>query len=189
MRHPRVAINFLPALARAGARGARGARAGVSLGGHNGFSGPVIRVDITPGPLRIKAGLQGVVRKVMDLRIANARVADFLLRWVHRNFDSEGRLVGGWTPFKSMPSPRRKLLNRTGRLRSSFRKFSNERDARVNTRNTYARYHNEGTRTIPRRPLVPFVTASFGQAFTQVTPDVMKIYNTHAKKVTGEPLW
>lgn len=148
-------------------------------------------VEIKPDVNRIRAGLLGVVRDVLKLRSANAKVADFLLRWVHRNFATEGGLVGGWAPFKD--GGRRgagaKLLQDTGALKHSFQKFYNDRDARVSTRNRYAEFHNLGTRHLPRRPLLPITTTGFGSASSSVLPEVMAIYNAHAKSITGKRLW
>lgn len=148
-------------------------------------------VEIKPDVNRIVAALKGVVRDTLNLRAANAKVANFLLLWVDRNFATEGGLVGGWAPFKDggRRGARAKLLQDTGKLRSSFQKYYNDKDARVSTRNSYAQFHHLGTRYLPRRPLLPITITAFGTANSQVLSDVMSIYNAHAKSITGRKLW
>lgn len=101
------------------------------------------------------------------------KVATFLDSWVQRNFRTQGKFVGGWTPFvhggrvttKAKASGKSadgvyvntaaKLLMDTGALRLSFLPFATSTNAGVGSDLPYSEIHEKGTKTTPRRRMLP----------------------------------
>lgn len=93
----------------------------------------------------------------------NRRISLQLMSWVDRNFVSGGALqTPTWAPlaestrrdkdrrgYSSLP------LTRTGALRASFRPFYDRDSAGVGSSSRVARFHQDGTKRMPRRRLTP----------------------------------
>lgn len=99
--------------------------------------------------------------------VAMRKVSIMLDQWVQRNFKGEGSLVGGWAPFvhggrvtrarggPAIVDTSAKLLQDTGRLRSSYVPFSSRNNAGIGSDLPYAENHNEGLGPLPARRMVP----------------------------------
>lgn len=96
------------------------------------------------------------------------------LRWVTKNFDSEGASVGGWEGLSEKTKARRrgsvyKILKDTGSLRQSFDLYGIRgikiagRTFEIGSNKIYAATHHYGdsSRGIPKRQILP--TPSVGQ--------------------------
>ncbi len=126
-----------------------------------------VEVIVRPTIQELRRRLEKKRIAVMDLRTPYARAAVLLDQWVQKNFKSEGGKVGGWVPFAKnkdgiplveVREPDRapaKLLQRTGRLRSSFSPFANTKQAGIGSDLPYAETHHKGTGNAPERPLLP----------------------------------
>ena len=96
-----------------------------------------------------------------DTTPANREASIALYGFTIRNFDSEGRLQGGWTPLapRTIEQKRRigkeKMLVRTGALRANFTQFYSTDNAGVGNQLSYSKHHHEGTGRLPRRELLP----------------------------------
>lgn len=118
--------------------------------------------------------------KALKERLASARkglqtdspvmrqVAVFLDQWVQRNFQSSGKNVGGWEPFKYGGRIRysgkgkgkkidtsAKLLMDSGALRLSFLPFIRKGIAGIGSDLPYAEHHDQGTSKLPQRRILP----------------------------------
>jgi phage gpG-like protein len=138
------------------------------------------------------------------MKRVNRQISIWLLRWVLENFKTQGGKVGGWRPFtyggrvvkkdakgaggisiarsKSIEGRRyidtsAKLLQDTGRLRSSFKNFSTHKNAGVLSRLKYAPPHETGTKHLPQRRMLPESTDQ------DVNDHVYKIYDAYIQKV------
>lgn len=111
-----------------------------------------------------------------------ASVSAFLDRWVQKNFRSEGGNVGGWEPFARGGrwvkgrglDTNAKLLQDTGRLRSSFLPFATKNNAGIGSELEYSKNHEEGLNHLPVRRMLP------NQA--EVKDDVKRILERGVKK-------
>lgn len=136
---------------------------------------------------RAQAKLRELRRKVKNPSQANRRVSVWLLRWVHKNFKTEGGEVGGWLPFKLGGRRRKggaidasaKLLQDTGRLRASFIPFYSRTNAGIGSSLPYAEAHDQGLpgRGLPARRLLP------RQDDNEVAKKVVEIYDFYIKEV------
>ena len=108
----------------------------------------------------------------------HGRIAVLLDRWVQTNFRTEGKNVGGWAPFArggrrlkdGSIDTSAKLLQDTGRLRSSFLPFHSKRDAGIGSDLPYAKDHDEGLgKRLPQRRLLPKTN--------EVFKDIKEIYD------------
>jgi phage gpG-like protein len=92
---------------------------------------------------------------------ANRQVSVQLYGWCIKNMRSEGELAGGWEPLapatvrEKQRIGKEKMLVRTGNLRSGFEPFYSRENAGIRNAVPHAVFHHEGTRTIPKRPLLP----------------------------------
>lgn len=120
--------------------------------------------------------------RIANLRVPHKQISIHLLRWVSNNFKTEGGEVGGWEKLKL--GGRRvkgvgfdataKILQDTGRLRSSLNPFFSRRDAGIGSaRVPYAIVHEEGV-GVPKRRMLPEIQ--------DVQEPVIKIYEKHIKK-------
>jgi phage gpG-like protein len=150
-----------------------------------------IEVIVKPTIEQLRKRLAKKRAAVMDLRTPYARAAVLLDQWVQKNFKTEGGKVGGWVPFAKnaagiplveIREPDRapaKLLQRTGRLRSSFNPFANTKQAGIGSDLPYAKTHHEGEGNVPERSLLP----SKGTAHREVmraAREIMADYNRKA---------
>jgi phage gpG-like protein len=102
---------------------------------------------------------------VKDFTRPNREIAIELYRWMLRNYDSGGSLVGGWTPLSPRTAAYKAkrgwstvpLAPRTGRLRMGFSYSSNNERAVAFNPVPYSAYHDKGapSRNLPRRQLLP----------------------------------
>ena len=146
-------------------------------------------IEFRPPLTEVQAAFRKLAAEMLDRSVPNAQVAAFLDGWVQRNFRGEGRLVGGWTPFKRrgryIPGVgldrRAKLLQNTGFLRASFRSTFDKDTVSIGSDVPYARYHEEGTKTLPQRRMLPHEA--------DVIVDVLKIYDRHFDRLARKPLW
>ena len=102
------------------------------------------------------------------------QISIFLDRWVQKNFQSSGGAVGEWEKYKyggrlttkdkangqSLDGHRwingsAKLLMDTGALRLSFLPFASLGNAGIGSDLPYAKFHQEGTKTLPQRRMLP----------------------------------
>lgn len=127
-----------------------------------------------PNYFELKFEVEGVAELHRVLGVAHAKVGNFkvpltkasglIMADVQRNFDTQGGLVGGWTPLSASTIAGRlragygagPILQRTGALRKSFYSFVDEKKALVSSRSPYFAYHqSRAARTkIPRRVML-----------------------------------
>lgn len=149
-----------------------------------------IKVIVKPTLAELRKRLEKKRAAVMDLRTPYARAAVLLDQWVQRNFKSEGGKVGGWTPFAKnkdgipiveVINPGRapaKLLQDTGRLRSSFLPIANKKEAGIGSDLPYAKTHHEGL-GVPERRLLPDHEPAYREVM-RAARDIMADYNNQA---------
>lgn len=140
-----------------------------------------VSVTVSPTIEELKHEVEKRRKTLADFRTPYARAAVYLDQWVQKNFKTEGGKVGGWKPFSevtlrmiAMSDPSRqpaKLLQRTGRLRISFRPFADRDDAGIGTSLSYAKGHHEGLGRLPERKLLPTKDL--------VMHDIRKIFDRH----------
>ena len=148
-------------------------------------------VILKPTAAELRRRLERKRRAVTDLRTPLARAAVLLDQWVQKNFRTEGGKVGGWPPFAKNKAgipivearePERapaKLLQRTGRLRSSFSPFADRKRAGIGSDLPYAEPHHTGAGRLPERRMLP----DKGKARTAVlreAREIMAAYNKEA---------
>jgi len=111
--------------------------------------------------------LRELVRKVKNPMPANREVSIWLMRWLNNNFKSEGGNVSGWLPFKhggrikgGVIDTNAKLLQDTGRLRSSFSPFYSRKIAGIGSDLSYSITHELGYphKNIPARRMLPLAS-------------------------------
>jgi len=111
--------------------------------------------------------LREIIRKVKNPTRANREVSIWLMRWLNNNFKTEGGKVHGWLPFKHGGritaggiDKNAKLLQDTGRLRSSFSPFSSRREAGIGSDLSYSITHELGLprKNIPARRMLPLAS-------------------------------
>jgi phage gpG-like protein len=125
-------------------------------------------VSVTPPLAELRRRHQQALDELKDFRPAYRKIGVFLDQWVQQNFRSEGGILedGPWAPFarggrQVMSSSgayldtNAKLLQDTGRLRSSFDPFVTRRNVGIGSDVPYARTHHEGIGDVPERRLLP----------------------------------
>jgi len=128
-------------------------------------------------------------RRVAQLEQAYHKASIYLDQWVQDNFKTEGSRVGGWAPFKestlramASSDPGRappRLLQKTGRLRLSYKPFFNSKTGGIGSELPYAKFHQLGTsRGLPQRRMVP----EKGDPKGEVTPRIKEIIAEHVNK-------
>lgn len=141
------------------------------------------KLTVQPPLDKVRRDVDDRRKQLADFRTPYARSAVFLDQWVQRNFRTEGGKVGGWKPFSpvtlaqiAQSDPGRqpaKLLQRTGRLRSSFLPFAENRDAGIGSNLYYAKPHHEGKGRLPKRQMLP--------TRELVAKDIRRIFVTHVQ--------
>lgn len=119
---------------------------------------------------RLQMGLEGETKIDRVLGITVEGVTDFtkplqdsrtiILDRVEQNFDKRGALFGGWKPrTKAYPWP---LLEKTGKMRKSFKSESTKTQLTVGNTADYFKYHqsNKARTKIPRRVMLDIDAAS-----------------------------
>lgn len=149
-----------------------------------------IQVIVKPTLEELRKRLAKKRVAVMDLRTPYARAAVLLDQWVQKNIKTEGGKVGGWAPFAKnaagipiveLREPDRapaKLLQRTGRLRSSFSPFANTKQAGIGSDLPYAKDHHEGI-GLPERRLLPDHNPAYKEVM-RAAKEIMTDYNAKA---------
>lgn len=149
-----------------------------------------IEVVVKPTIEELRKRLAKKRAAVTDLRTPYARAAVLLDQWVQKNFKTEGGKVGGWQPFAKnkegipiveLREPDRapaKLLQRTGRLRSSFVPMANKKQAGIGSDLPYAKSHHEGIGP-PERQLLPDHNPAYKEVM-RAAREIMADYNREA---------
>ena len=145
-----------------------------------------VAFDSKPSVQELKKSVEARRKQLANFRTPYTRASIFLDQWVQRNFKSEGGKVGGWKPFAqstlehiAQTDPGRqpaKLLQRTGRLRSTFLPFASDDDAGIGSNLFYSKFHNEGLGRLPQRRLLPtrdLVMADIRRIFKNYTTEVI----------------
>lgn len=137
--------------------------------------------------------------RIKNTTNVNRQVSIWLLRWVDKNFRTQGGLVqvGGWPAlktggrYKKNPRGRKvgsgrkrrydpyaKVLQDTGRLRKSVQPFHSRTTAGVGSDLYYAPFHDLGvpSRNLPQRRILPNSTDK------DVEQGVLKIYETYVAR-------
>lgn len=135
----------------------------------------MIRVEVNKAVLEaFKAKLKAARDALNSDGPAMRQVAIFLDSWVQRNFSSSGKGAGGWEPYKyggrlglkrksnaksidghHWINTNAKLLLNTGRLRLSFLPFIRKGIAGIGSDLPYAKAHDEGSKSVPQRRILP----------------------------------
>lgn len=148
-----------------------------------------MKIDVTVRPTvpEINARLARSREAMGALNGPLARSSVFLDQWVQRNIRSEGGSVGGWRPFKAggrrvkgLLDTSAKLLQDTGRLRSSFSPFVRGGDAGIGSDLPYASSHEFGNEAkgLPARRMLP--------KHGDVQQDINAIFRAHVAQVTRD---
>jgi phage gpG-like protein len=152
-----------------------------------------IQVVVKPTLEELRKRLDKKRRAVMDLRTPYARASVLLDQWVQKNFKTEGGKVGGWVPFAKnsagvpyveLREPDRtpaELLQRIGRLRSSFTPFASKSHAGIGSDLPYAKTHHEGLGNAPERQLLPDHNPAYREVMRSAR-EIMAEYNDKALK-------
>lgn len=150
-----------------------------------------VEVVLKPSIEEVRKRLAAKRKAVIDLRTPLARASVLLDQWVQKNFKSEGGLVGGWQPFKKNDAgvpivearnPGRapaKLLQDTGRLRSSFAPFADKKSAGIGSDLPYSKPHHKGMGYLPMRKLIPD-SGPQKKKVEQQAMEIMAKYNKQA---------
>jgi len=140
--------------------------------------GPIrIQMKVRPSLEKVKRTFSERLKKINDASIPNKKAAIFLDRWVQKNFQSQGGKVGGWEAIDRAG----KILQDTGRLRSSFIPFAKRSDAGIGSSLKYSKPHDQGVGNMPKRQILP--------ERSDVEDDLFQIYDKHVHGLTREPLW
>jgi phage gpG-like protein len=106
--------------------------------------------------------------KVSNFKKPLWKSAQFILKDVERNFNTEGALVGGWTPLAESTVKGRlregyggahPILQRTGALKKSFYSYVDTKRAIISSKSPYFVYHQsrQARKRIPRRAMLVLV--------------------------------
>lgn len=151
-----------------------------------------IEIIVKPTLEELRKRLAKKRAAVTDLLTPYARAAVLLDQWVQKNIKTEGGKVGGWAPFAKnaagipiveLREPDRapaKLLQRTGRLRSSFNPFASAKHAGIGSDLPYAKDHHEGI-GLPERQLLPDHNPAYKEVM-RAAKEIMADYNATALK-------
>lgn len=108
--------------------------------------------------------LRAYTQLVTNWKVANKKIAIQLYGWVIRNYENEGRLVGGWAPIQKATIRRKtkagyssKILLQTGVLKNNYGFYSTDQEAGVGNRTPYSIFHETGVpqRGLPQRRQMP----------------------------------
>lgn len=186
------ALPVLGLLARAGGRailGVAGRAVGLATIRRSGIRAGAMQVKVSPTPRFMKHRFKSARKRMSNFQTPYKRSAVFLDQWVQRNFQQEGKPVGGWMPLKGggrrVPGggidPTAKILQDSGRLRASFESFSTRRNAGIGSGLEYAKTHNEGMGPIPQRRILPLKR--------EVRQDIRRIFDQHVDQSLEPIRW
>ena len=139
-------------------------------------SGYGVQVKACPSLKKVERRLKKARNRMKDSRSPFKASSIILDRWVQKNFKSEGKSAGGWKAFapdnkRKLLDPSAKLLQDTGRLRSSFIPFAYINNAGIGSNLKYSKPHEEGLGPLPPRRMLP--------ERDDVWPDIKKIFTKH----------
>lgn len=143
-----------------------------------------VQVTVKPAVDELKKRHQKRFAELKDMKTAYAKIATYLDKWVQTNFKTEGGKVGGWLPFarggrwvkgKGLDTTA-KLLQDTGRMRSSYLPFSFKSNAGIGSDLPYAKKHDEGLDGVPKRRTLPVKKEVLG--------DTKEILNKEVERIT-----
>lgn len=131
-------------------------------------------ISVTINASRAGSALASLQRGLRDRHVVHRQIAAQFFSWVQRNFEAQGGLrQTPWVPLRSSTVAEKarlgyspKMLVRTGNLRQSFQPFSDADQAGVGARASlgvdYAQVHEEGSVTVPPRPMLPPIDVAEG---------------------------
>lgn len=107
--------------------------------------------------------LRQFVKRIREFAVPNKEISEDMYDWVQANFDSDGNMQRPhWAPLAPGTIAQKQRLGyplspliRTGGLRDSFRPFHSKNEAGVGSSSNIARFHEDGTRKMPRRSMLP----------------------------------
>lgn len=142
-----------------------------------------VQIKIEPPLSILRAKYRARKQELRHMKTANTMVSIFLDRWVQKNFQSQGGNVGGWKPLARGGrwvkgygiDPSAKVLQDTGRLRSSFIPWATNTNAGIGSNLPYSAKHEYGEDGLPVRRMLP--------KRKEVIPQIRKIYVNFVKKV------
>jgi len=142
-------------------------------------------VTIKPSRKAIEKSLEKSRKKLKKQTGPYKKVSVSLDQWVQKNFKTEGKKVGGWKSFSEnnkrwLSDRSAKLLQDTGRLRSSFRPFATLRNAGIGSFLKYSKPHNEGLGYLPKRQMLP------DKDDKEILEKINKIWPKHIKDSFNE---
>ena len=122
---------------------------------------PKTELRVKPSVAEIKKLYARKKKHLLNTEPAMKKVAIYLDSWVHRNFKTEGALVGGWKPLQAGGrwgsrgfDTSAKILRDTGVMEHSFVPFTAKDNAGIGTDLGYAKKHEKGE-GVPKRKILP----------------------------------
>ena len=139
-------------------------------------------LSISPvGFKAFQASLKKRNAKLKQLQLPNKKATIVMDRWVQQNFRQEGAPVGGWAPLSARTLAERKkkgkgakILQDTGRLKSTWKPYYNISIARLRSGVNYGEKHNKGLDGLPQRRILP--------TEKEIMPQITPIYKDHIKR-------
>ncbi len=141
----------------------------------------VVKVN---GTSKVAENLSRAASKLRDRRIPNRAIGVKLHQWFTDNFDRDGGKVGGWPPLAASTIARKKRFGKekmlviSGRLKNSFVQFSDNDRVGIGSEVPYSKFHQEGTKRLPRRELLP--------RRADVEDIGLKVYNFYVSRIAAE---
>lgn len=145
-----------------------------------------INYELKPDIKTVRGNWQKRLDNLKDKSVPFKQSAIYLDRWVQGNFKEEGKRVGGWAKlsaggrWKQTPSGKRKfdplakILQDTGRLRSTFTPWATRLNAGIKNDLSYAAKHEYGEGNVPKRRMLP--------KRKEVIGDIRDIFLRYVKK-------
>lgn len=141
----------------------------------------MIRFEVNAAPALRR--ISTLVRESGDRTQPNRQLAAQLTGWTLRNFQAGGGMqTPTWAPLKPSTAKQKARLGysplpliRTGHYRQSFRPFYDNDRAGVGSEVPYSKYHETGTKHLPKRPALPSEQVALGYA--------MQIYERWAARL------
>lgn len=125
-------------------------------------------------------------KKLKDQSKANAQAVVIADRWIQKNFQEQGKAVGGWQPLApaTMAARRRgkkplgtKILIDTGELRRRWKHLYNSKMAAIQSGVDYAEKHEKGI-GVPKRRILP--------ESKDIMPDLKKIFGEFIEGIIND---
>jgi phage gpG-like protein len=162
------------------------------------------------GMEKLRRKLRQVHKETGDAYEANRNVGIWIVRWINKNFDTEGGKVGGWQPFKyggrlitkkkasnriggvglarsiegrRLVDASARLLRDTSLMFASFQPYrARSKSVTVGSHLEYSAYHEFGlpSRNLPARRMLPRASDD------DVLEGILRIYDDYMYTVTGK---